>query len=161
MGRTGGVAGHVALAELIVSSRLENRPIWLDTSALLSFLEGSHAAGSIIGSLVEHPAIRCGISAITLAETMAGPARFGDELAIRRLRNGLVALPRFQIDPFNAETATITSWLRVRAGLKLPDAGIIASARQANAVCIIGNYRRWRNKPIGLPFILLDELPTA
>ncbi len=158
MGRERDPSRRVALAELIAASQIENLPIWLDTSALLAYLENSHPNGTVVGSLVEHPGIICGISTITVAETIAGPARNGDELAARRLINGLLRLPRLQIEPFTMDAASSAAWLRAGQGLKFPDAGIIASARVARAVCIIGNDHRWRNKPLGLPFLLLDEL---
>ncbi len=161
MGRERSPSRRVALAQLIATSQLENLPIWLDTSALLAYLENTHPNGAVIGSLIEHPGISCGISTITVSETIAGPARKGDEVAARRLRNGLTNLPRLQIEPFGMDAATAAAWIRAGLGLKFPDAGIIASARRANAVCIIGNDHRWRNKPLGLPFLLLDELPRG
>lgn len=147
--------------EVIGLSIRTGRPIWFDSSAIIVYLQRSHVHAPLLRDLIESPAILCGISSITLAEALAGPARTGDELSVRRLRNSLQALPGFWIAPLDNDSAELTAWIRITAGLNLPDAGIIASARRARAVCIVGNDRRWRGKPIGIPFLLLDDLPRA
>ena len=139
----------------------EGRPIWLDTAALISFLQRDNEYATRLRSIIEHPGIPVGISTMTFAETLAGLARFGDELALHRLRNGLKRLPNFAVASFDEESASIAAWIRGQTGLKLPDAGIIASARRANAVCIIGNDLRWRNKELGIRFVSLADLIDA
>jgi hypothetical protein len=120
-------------------------------------LQRDNPFGPRLKAIIEHPGIPVGISTMTLAETLAGPAKLGDELTMLRIRSGLKRLPAFAIAPFDEETASVAAWIRGQTGLKLPDAGVIASARQAKAVCIVGNDLRWRNKEIGIRFVSLNE----
>jgi hypothetical protein len=42
--------------------------------------------------------------------------------------------------------------------LKLPDAAIVATARVAGALALVGNDRAWRYKPLGIRYIHLDDV---
>ncbi|CAN5616260.1 hypothetical protein BH23CHL4_BH23CHL4_14780 [soil metagenome] len=146
------------LSDVIFTASREGRPVWLDTAAMIMYLQNDVPYAEGLAPIIEHPGIPIGISTITLAETLAGPARFGDELSMRRIRVGILKLPRIVVAPFDEETAVIAARVRGRSGLKLPDAGIIASAIRERAVCIVGNDLRWRSKEIGLPFFSLSKL---
>jgi predicted nucleic acid-binding protein len=48
--------------------------------------------------------------------------------------------------------------VRAQTGLKLPDAAIVATARLADAHTLIGNDRQWRNMPLGVAFLCIDDI---
>jgi predicted nucleic acid-binding protein len=103
--------------------------IVLDAGALIAFLNPSDELhGSAVTSLIElGPGRAFGISPITHAEVLVGPARAGTldatEQAMAALGVSEVALPM--------DAARRLATLRVRTALKLPDCCVILAAQAA------------------------------
>ena len=81
-----------------------------------------------------------------------------DRNILERTLRDLRAIPRLLIINFGQEHALEAAFVRARTGLKFPDAAIVATARLANAHSIIGNDRQWRNKPLGVEFLCIDDI---
>lgn len=127
----------------------EHRRIALDSNVLIYLLEGQGPLAEAAGRLVD--AIESGerdgvISAIGLAEILAGPANDGDaqafELTAEALRDS-----RIQIIPLDAVTAGDAAWVRGSLGIGLTDSVHLASARAAGATVFVTNDRRLRSLP--------------
>lgn len=127
----------------------EHRRIALDSNVLIYLLEGSGPLAEAAGRLVD--AIESGerdgvISAIGLAEVLAGPASAGDarvfEYTAEVLRDS-----RLEVLPLDAATAEDAAWIRGSVGIGLADAVHLASARNAGATLFVTNDRRIRSLP--------------
>lgn len=127
----------------------------LDTSAVVGFLDADDALhpvarSAVLGALRDGE--RLGVSIITWAEALAG-VRLGhqDERVLRAFRLDL-ALEVVALDEPTAERAAD---LRV-AGLRLPDALVVASAERAGATRIVTGDRRWASAGVAIPVLLLQ-----
>ncbi len=158
MERTSGGPVIRPLTDVIAAAIDEGRPIWFDTPAIIAYLQDHNPFSSIVAPLLEHVAISTGISAISLTEVLVGPALADDRIMMDRIYAGLTSLPRFVIRSFDDEVAIETAMVRSMTGLKLPDAAIVATARVADAVAILGNDRRWKSGPLGVRYIHLADL---
>lgn len=167
MGRTGersdGATPHdqptrIILAKLVRESRGSQRAVALDTPALIAYIEDREPAASLLAPIVEDPRVPISVSVVTLAEILTLPALHNDDLLMRSIRRAVLALPGIAIVEIDEETAVQTAIIRAKTGLKLPDAAIVACARIANACAIIGNDRGWRSRPLGIPYIHLDDI---
>jgi predicted nucleic acid-binding protein len=101
----------------------------LDTNILIDHLNGIPEARAEL-SRYKHAAI----SAVTWAEVMAGGAE-GEESLLREF------LRRYEVYPFTLEVAD-TAWrLRRSYRMRLPDAAIWATAKQAGTLLVTRNTR--------------------
>jgi PIN domain nuclease of toxin-antitoxin system len=98
------------------------------------------------------------ISAVTLAEILTPPESRADRRVIGAVRRFILALPRLTVVDFDESVAVEVAVVRAETGLKLPDAAAIATARLTNLCAIIGNDRRWKNKPLGVPYHHMDDI---
>lgn len=140
------------------SSRL---PICLDSSALIAYLQGDERHHVFVAPILEHPRVPVVISTISLCEVLVRPARGGDELRVRQVQAGLARLPLLRIIPFGNDHAHRAAFVRAATGLRLPDAGVVATGIIASAVGIVGNDARWRTKPLGIPYHHLGDLAAS
>lgn len=69
----------------------------------------------------------------------------------RDLHRSLTRHPGVTIVASDAVHAVEAATVRTETGPKLPHAAVIATARLADAVGIIGNDRRRRGTPLGVP----------
>lgn len=60
--------------------------------------------------------------------------------------------------PFGRSHLMETAAIRSLTRLKLPDAAIVATARVAGAIAIVGNDRVWQARPLGIQYIHLDDV---
>jgi predicted nucleic acid-binding protein len=134
------------------------QPLCLDTMIVIAYVSGNEPVASLIGPLLENGDLDVVVSAITLSEAVARPARAGDRKRVNQIAAALAALPRFHLVDFDRPHALEAAFVRGQTDLKLPDAAIVATARLANAISIVGNDRQWRNKPLGLPYHHMDDL---
>jgi uncharacterized protein len=125
---------------------------------VIAYVSGNEPVASLIGPLLENGDLDVVVSAITLSEAVARPARAGDRKRVNQIAAALAALPRFHLVDFDRPHALEAAFVRGQTDLKLPDAAIVATARLANAISIVGNDRQWRNKPLGLPYHHMDDL---
>ena len=132
-------------------------PLSLDSSALIAYLAGEQPQNALIAHLLESDA-QIVISAITASESFVRTVEtYGRDFAEDILAS-LENSGRLFLVPFGRshlmETATIRSVTR----LKLPDAAIVATARVAGAIALVGNDRAWQNKSLGIQYIHLDDV---
>lgn len=140
-----GLAGHARIA--------------LDSNVLIYLLEGDGAlaeAAARIVDAVELGEVAATMSAVGLAEVLAGPARTGDARAFEATADALRDL-RLAIVTLDAATAEDAAWIRGSLGLTLQDAVHLASARRAGASAFVTNDRRIRSLP-RLDVLYLDDL---
>jgi predicted nucleic acid-binding protein len=126
-------------------------PIWQDIPAGAKVLVDS---APIIYLLEDHPVfavkfhglfeaeaagdIRIAISSLTIAEVLTGPHRHDEEALARRYEK---ALNEFEVIPVDAGIAASASRLRIRYGLKLPDATQLATALEIGAHALVTHDR--------------------
>jgi len=101
-----------------------------DTNILVDYLNGHRQAADEIGRYDERF-----ISRISWMETLAGVPRGGDEEGTRRF------LECFELIEVGASIAERAVAIRREAGLKLPDAIILATAREAGALLVTRNTK--------------------
>ena len=104
------------------------KPI-LDTNILIDYLNGIAEARAEL-SRYGHAAI----SAVTWTEVMAGSAQ-GEDGVLREF------LRRYEVYPFTLDVAEITWRLRRQYRMRLPDAAIWATAKQAGTLLVTRNTR--------------------
>jgi PIN domain nuclease of toxin-antitoxin system len=140
-----GARSHItAIAQAAVR---DQRPICLDSGPFSDYIAGLQPTTSLLEMILLNSAPVVVISAVTLAEIVTRPAKSGDLARVNRIHAELTSLPGFAIADFDRAHAIETAVIRGQTDLKLPDAAIIATARLANAIAIVGNDRQWRKKP--------------
>jgi len=104
--------------------------IVLDASVLIAHLDAADAhherAGALLSDVADEP---FGVSPLSLAEVLVGPARSG------QLDRATSALNQLEISTVSTATdapARLAVW-RAGTGLKLPDCCVLLAAEQANA----------------------------
>jgi PIN domain nuclease of toxin-antitoxin system len=132
----------------------QRRPLCLDSAALIPYVSGRQPNAAVIAPIVEHYELAVVVPAVSLAEVITLPGSHADRQAIEAVRRFVLALPQLTLVDFDQSVAVV----RAETGLKLPDAAAIATARLTNAVGILGNDRRWKNKPLGVPYHHLDDI---
>jgi uncharacterized protein len=125
---------------------------------VIAYVTGEEPIASLVSPLLEDGDLDIVVSAITLSEAVTRPARAGDRRRVNTVAAALAALPRFRLVDFDRPHALEAAFVRGQTDLKLPDAAIVATARLANAVAIIGNDRQWRNKVLGVPYHHMDDI---
>ena len=116
----------------------EGSSVLLDTNVLIYHLEGLAPYVELTRSLLERLAeteLEGAVSALSVAELLAGPYRTGDEAKVKIARNFVQTLPNTSIASVDAEAADQAARLRSH-GLRMPDALILATAivRRVDAV---------------------------
>ena len=132
-------------------------PIALDSSALIALLTNEHPVGPLVAKLTSSQ-VRVVLSAIVISESLVRTARFVERSFLESVAQSLHTEPIFQVVPFGAEQIVETAIVRVETRLKFPDAAIVATARVAGALAIVGNDRVWQNKSLGIQYIHLDDV---
>jgi predicted nucleic acid-binding protein len=107
---------------------LEEHPRWL--SSYLPLFEKIEA-GRLQGV----------VSVVTVAEVLTGPLRKGNEILADRYFHALSSSSHWQIINMNAELAFMAARIRIRYGLKLPDAIQVATAIQSASVALVTHDR--------------------
>lgn len=132
-------------------------PIALDSSALIALLTNERPVGPLVAKLNSRQ-VRMVLSAIVISESLVRTARFVERSFLESVAQSLHTEPIFQVVPFGAEQIVETAIVRVETRLKFPDAAIVATARIAGAIAIVGNDRAWQNKSLGIQYIHLDDV---
>jgi predicted nucleic acid-binding protein len=127
----------------------DHRRIALDANVLIYLIEGhgplAEAAGNLVDSIESGEADGV-MSAIGVAEVLAGPASAGDAQAFELTAEAIRDL-RIDVMPLDATTAEDAAWIRGSLGIALVDAVHLASARNAGATVFVTNDRRIRSLP--------------
>lgn len=115
--------------------------VLVDTAPIIYTLEGHATLAARFESLFRRHAagdIAFAVTTVTIAEVMTGPLKAGAEAVARRYR---AALETWQVVDCTADIAESAARLRVRYGLKLPDAIQLASALAINADAVVTHDR--------------------
>jgi predicted nucleic acid-binding protein len=81
------------------------------------------------------------ISAVTLAEVLAGPLRHGNEILADRYYQALTVSPNWRFQPMTAEISLVAARVRARYGIRLPDAVQVATAIASQSIALITHDR--------------------
>ncbi len=90
------------------------------------------------------------ISVVTLAEVLAGPLKNGNEIIADRYYRVLTNSVNWRVQEMDSELSFVASRIRVRYGLKLPDAIQVATAIHSGSVALVTHDR---------DFSAVDEIP--
>jgi predicted nucleic acid-binding protein len=115
--------------------------IAVDSAPLIYFLEDHRILAARFVPLFEAEAagnIEIAVSAIAVAEVLAGPLKTGNEALASRYRR---AMDAWQIVPVDAELATMAARLRAAYGLRLADAIHAATAISTGCVALVTHDR--------------------
>jgi PIN domain nuclease of toxin-antitoxin system len=125
---------------------------------VIAYLENREPFTTLLSPIVDDAMQPVAISVVTLAEILVLPAKAGDFKHVAALHAAVVALPAVLLVDLDETGARETAFVRATTGLPFPDAAVIATARLVDAVALIGNDRRWRPKPLGVPYEHLDDI---
>lgn len=132
----------------------------LDANVLIYQLEGMLPYVELTSSLMTASAggsIRLVISALTIAEILAGPYRHEDPSRVAAVQDFLQSLPNATIQPMDLAVADRAAWLR-NHGLRMPDAIVMATAFVVAADALVTNDIVFQRAIRGAPkVLLLDE----
>lgn len=115
--------------------------IAVDSAPLIYFLEDHRTLAARFVPLFEAEAagiIEIVVSAIAVAEVLAGPLKTGNEALASRYRRAMEA---WQIVAVDAELATMAARLRAAYGLRLADAIHAATAISSGCVALVTHDR--------------------
>ena len=126
--------------------------VTVDSAPIIHVLEDHPEFAPRITALFEAEAaglLEITMSAITVAQVLAGPLKAGNEALANRYRR---ALSQWEIVAVDAEPATLAARLRAAHGLRLPDALQAATALQSASAALVTHDRDFAT-PTGLRVI--------
>lgn len=137
-----------------------HRRIALDSNVLVYLLEAVEPWAGVARRLLD--AIEEGrgagfMSAVGLAEVLAGPARHGDLALVERYAHEIRGMTGLKILPFAPDLAGDVAIIRGMRSIRLPDAIHLATARAAGATAFVTNDRSLRGST-KLEVVYLDDL---
>ena len=151
---------EVALAAFIRAVRGARR-IGVDTPVWIYHLEDVRPYSDLTLHMFSEAAAGTGelvLSAISLAEILAGPWRAGDAKRARRIEDALKAIPGVTAADITWTVAGKGAQIRAQTDLPLPDALIIASALEHQVQLLITNDADWgRVKDLPCRVVMLDS----
>jgi predicted nucleic acid-binding protein len=120
--------------------------IVIDTSAAIAYLHGGEAA-SPAAAWVFDGCLATGrnagvVSAVSVAELLVGPAKAGPA-ALATMEGFFRFFDQLRVAPFDLALARSAARIRASTGLALPDAAVVATALEHDAVSVITNDARW------------------
>ena len=132
----------------------------LDANVLIYHLEGMIPYAELTTTLLAEAAgdsLRLAVSALTVAEILAGPYRHEDPSRLEVVRDFLEGLPNAAIQPLDLAVADRAAWIRMY-GLRMPDAIVMATALVLGADALVTNDAVFQRAIPGAPkVVLLDE----
>jgi predicted nucleic acid-binding protein len=135
-----------------------------DANVLIYHLEDLPGYTGLTSAIVDRAAegaLRIVISALTVAEVLAGPYREGDAGKVARATNFLAGLPGGEVADVTLAVADRAAWLRT-FGLKMPDAVVMATAINRGADVVLSNDPAFQKRIPGAPRVmLLDDYSRA
>lgn len=133
-------------------------PIALDSSGFIAYLRNEEPLAEVVAPIVESDVLSIIISSLTLSEALVRTAELFGRTRVELVVESVQRLEAVRIVPFDQELAIEAAIVRAETRLKLPDAAIVATARIAGAIAIVGNDRAWQNKSLGIEYIHLDDV---
>lgn len=146
------------VARLAALASTTRRPFCFDSTSLIDYFARNEPAASLLDPLLLAPNVSVVVSTISLAELVTRATAQGNLARVATVHAALLRLPAIAVVALDQTHALETAAVRADTGLKLPDAAIVATARLANASALSGNDRQWRNKPLGVPYHLIDDI---
>lgn len=143
---------------LIEQAIISQRPLVLDTSALLEFFSGAGSLSDLVAEVLENTSIPIVHSTVTISEALVRPTKAGEHQLIWAVRSGLENRANTRVISFDIDQALETARVRAFTNLKLPDSAVVAVARTHNAIGIVGADRKWRTRELGVPFYYLPDM---
>lgn len=134
------------------------QPLAIDSSAFIAYLGDETPRSSLVASVIDSDLLDIVISSIVLSEVLVSAFAELGQSGLERTRKSIERIPSVTIVGFGQQQAIETARVRVETRLKFPDAAIIATARVAGAIAIVGNDRAWQNKSLGIQYIHLDDV---
>jgi predicted nucleic acid-binding protein len=135
----------------------EGSSVLLDTNVLIYHLEGLAPYVELTRSLLERLAeaeLESVVSALSVAELLAGPCREGDDTKVKVARNFVQTLPNTSIATVDLEDADQAARLRSH-GLRMPDAIILATAIVRGVDAVVTNDPHLKLNIEQAPIVLL------
>lgn len=114
--------------------------VTIDTAPIIYLLEGNQRFLEPFLPLfeqIEAGKFRAIVSAVTLAEVLAGPIRHGNEILVDRYYQALTASSHWRLQEMNGEISLMAARIRARYGLKLPDAVQVATAIYSQSAALV------------------------
>lgn len=133
-------------------------PVVFDSSALIAYLRDEKPIAGIVAPVVESEVLDVIISSLTLSEALVRTATLFGRPRVELVVESIQELAAVRTVPFDEAHAVEAAIVRAETRLKLPDAAIVATARVAGAIAIVGNDRAWQNKSLGIQYIHLDDI---
>lgn len=134
------------------------QPIAFDSSAFIAFLRNEDPIAGVVAPVLESDDLTIVLSSLTLSESLVRTASLFGRSRVEVVVESIYRLAAVRIIPFDREHAIEAAVVRAETRLKLPDAAIVATARIAGAIAIVGNDRAWQNKSLGIRYIHLDDV---
>ena len=134
------------------------RRLLLDTSVMIAHLNGSDAASSAAGHILDGLVMpghnQAILSAVCVMELLVAPSRLTDPTPARQVRDFLRHTANLMVVDLGFDVAVEAARFRALAGLAPADALIVATAQVHGADLVVTNDRRWRSKarPHGASF---------
>lgn len=145
-----------SLRQLIQRSIGEQRPICLDTSAIIEY-GNEGALASLVDPMLENDSVPLVYSMISISELLVRPDREHDLAGMKAIASALTSRRNAEVVPFDEQQAMEAAWVRAETRLNLPDCAIIAAARTSESIGIVGIDRVWSSRPLGVPFFYLQD----
>lgn len=146
--------------DVFLETVLRHRRILVDTSTIVYFLNSVsryEAPLKSFFSLAEQGKTEVVVSLITEVELLVGPMKKGDEESAGVVKLFLSKFPNLEVVAVSRDIGYRAARLRVRTGLRLPDAIILATGIVSGCGAAVGNDRSWARVE-ELPFLCLDDL---
>ena len=124
----------------------DNALVTVDTAPIIYILEDNSRFAEKFHPLfqqIESGRIRPIISPVTIAEVLAGPLSFNNEILANRYFTALSSLP-WKVQDLTAELSFLAARIQIRYQLKLPDAMQIATAIHTGSSALITHDRDFR-----------------
>lgn len=120
--------------------------VLIDTNPIVYVLEGNDLGIPFepLFADIEQGRIRAIVTPMTIAEVVAGPLKHGKEELAERYRRALVAARGWSLRVIDDEIAMLAARIRVRQGLKLPDALQLAVAIHEGCYAVVTHDRDFR-----------------
>jgi len=120
----------------------------VDSAPIIYFLEDHRTLAARFAALFERAAagdVGIAISAITLAEVLAGPLRAGHEVLAETYRTALTQGQGWSVVPVTEQIAVSAARFRATYRLKLPDALQVATVLAIGAYALVTHDRDFRS----------------
>ncbi len=133
-------------------------PIAIDSSALIAYLRDEMPIANVVAQVIDDEDVHVVLSSVTFSEALLRTAALFGRERVELVVQSIRSLPSIEIVGFDDEHAIDAARVRAETRLKLPDAAIVATARVAGAIALVGNDRAWQNKSLGIRYIHLDDV---